>query len=269
VLEETGSLANSPYLFHGNYVVAKYHRRMTSRQLSKRLTSYLRLVDNQGKWSKVNLHAHQFRNSLAFELRKAGLSLPFITFQLKHLYYAVEHRINNTTIGYGTIASGATQKAITDANMEALREIFHPAAALAGGGAEQHKKRCAAYFEGMALHGFNVEDILHHLANQGGIPLTDVGLAFCQGKTKVEIDGIETEPPCINQLLCNPIRCPNGVIPEHKAIVWEKVMNENRQRANDPEFAFARSYLEESANEAEAVVRFLQGQKRRKDSDGK
>ncbi len=80
---------------------------------------------------------------------------------------------------------------------------------------------------------------------------------------KVVVDGVKTDPPCIGGLRCNPARGANGIIPAHKIGVLEKVAKENRQRAADPDFAYACSYLEEAASEAEAVVQFFQNQKPR------
>lgn len=256
VLEEICPLTGSEYLFHG---VRKHpnHKAMTSQNLAARLTSYLRLIDTRQRWKKWSLHPQQFRSSLVFELRKAGLGLPFITFQLKHAYYAMNYRINNVTLGYGGIGQEACLKEIHSANYEALRDVYHPDSPVAGGGADEHRKRRAAYFQGTALHGVNPDEVLQQLAKIGGIPMTDVGPALCLGQRKVVIDGVKTDPPCIGSLRCNPVRCPNGIIPDYKVPLWERIAAENRKRAEEPEFSHARNYLVEAAEEAEKVLEFF------------
>jgi hypothetical protein len=267
ILEEVGRAVGSDYLFHGCRVHGVEPRPMSSEHLSRhRLTPYLRLVDAEKKWWHLRPHAHQFRNSIVFEMRKAGLGLPFITYQLKHLFNELEGKANNTTLLYGGIGSTAAQMAAEEANLEALREIFHPDSPVAGDGAEEHMRRRAAYFQGMAVQGVQVDLVLRHLAKEGMMPLTDVGLGYCQGKKKVEeASGTQTDPPCIGGLRCNPFRCKNGFIPQHKRPMWKKLAAENRRRARDPEFGYAKAELEAAADEADAVVRFLDGQKRRKD----
>jgi hypothetical protein len=222
-----------------------------------RLTPYLRLVDTEQKWEHLLPHAHQFRNSIVFEMRKAGLGLPFITYQLKHLYNELEGSTNNTSLAYGGIGSEAVERAVEEANLEALREIYHPDSPVAGGAAEELRRRRAAYFQGMAVQGVQVDDVLRFLAREGGMPLTDVGLGYCQGKKKINVDGVKKDPPCVGGLRCNPLSCENGIIPKHKRPAWRTLAVENRRRAQDPEFAHAKAELEAAAEEAEAVVRYL------------
>jgi integrase len=260
-LEQAARLAGSGHLFH---TARKEYDSAGSRsgrpRMSDTLNKYLSLVDTTRKWDDEKLHVHQFRHTLVFQMRKAGLSLPFITFQLKHYYDALGSRVSDTTLGYGRLAGEATIRAIEEANYEAMRQVFHPDAPLAGGGAEQFKARRAAFFQGMVLQGRDEEGVLRHLAKQG-MPLTDVGLGLCQGQKKIVIDGVKVDPPCIGQLRCNPVRCPLSIIPQSKTSAWERIAKDNRQRAQDPELAHAASYHNEVADEADAVVRFLRERK--------
>lgn len=257
-LQELARVAGSGYLFHGIRRARVEERSMSAMHLSRRrLTPYLRLVDAEKKWEHLCPHAHQFRNSIVFEMRKAGLGLPFITYQLKHLFNELEGSANDTSLIYGGIGGEAVQRAVEEANLEALREIYHPDSPVAGGAAEELRRRRAAYFQGMAVQGVQVDDVLRFLAREGGMPLTDVGLGYCQGKKKINVDGVKKDPPCIGGLRCNPLRCEHGIIPKHKRSAWKTLSVENRRRAQDPEFAHAKAELEEAAEEAEAVVRYL------------
>jgi integrase len=263
-LERAAHLAESDYLFHPAVRRNYNHDESNARggAIGVWLNKYLRLVDTTEKWKHRKIHVHQFRHTLVFQMRKAGLSLPFITFQLKHCHDALQRRATNTTLGYGGLASEASSRAIEAANLEVMRQVFHPDAPIAGGGATQHKARCAAFFKGMALQGADVDEVLRQLAKKG-LPLTDVGAGLCQGQVKVVIDGVKTDPPCIGQLRCNPVRCPNGVIPLYKLPAWRRISDENMKRAQDPELAHAASYHKEAAEEADAVVQFLEKQKRK------
>jgi hypothetical protein len=258
LLEQVARVTGSELLFHGSRSSSAKLKAMSSEVISKRIKAYLTSIDEKGSWASLKPHVHQFRNSLVFELRKAGLGLPFITYQLKHAYNAIDRSINQMTLGYGGLGSNAVEKAIDDANLIAISEIYHPEAPVAGGGAEALRGRRLAYFEGMALRGIEIDQVLRHLAKEGGMPLTDVGLGYCQGQMKVVMDGVKTDPPCIGSLRCNPVRCPQAIIPEHKAPLWERASTENRRRAADPQFFYARPHLEEAATEAEGVVKLLQ-----------
>lgn len=266
VLKQTARVVRSELLFHSHFVLSVVSEKfMNSTGISKGIRRYIDFVDTGKEWEGVKPYPHQFRNSLVFEMRKASLGLPFITYQLKHAYHAMERSINDTTLGYGSLGSNAVQKAIADAHLAVLSEIYHPDSPVAGGGAEQHKKRREAYFGGMTHRGLTIDEVLLHLALEGGMPLTDVGLGYCQGQgAKIVVDGIKTDPPCIGGLRCNPVRCQNAVIPEHKLPAWKKALVENESRSNDPAFAYARNHLLEAAEEARSVIELFQIQGRGK-----
>lgn len=277
VLEEVGRPAGATYLFHGSRVHGGTQSPMSSVHLSRRrLTPYLRLVDREKKWKHLRPHAHQFRNSIVFEMRRAGLGIPFITFQLKHLFNELENKINNTTLLYGGISSEAAQRLIEEANLEYLRAIYHPDSPVAGGGAEEHKRRRAAYFQATVVPGVQVDAVLRQLAREGMMPMTDVGLAYCGGKTKIDVGGVKEDPPCIGSLACNPVRCKNAIITLQKLPLWQRSRAVNRERSQDPAFGYAKPVFVAAAEEADgvckvfegvgedAVVRFLEKKKRRK-----
>lgn len=115
----------------------------------------------------------------------------------------------------------------------------------------------------MALRGICVDDVLLQLAKEGTMPLTDVGLGYCQGQTaKIVADGVKVDPPCIGSLRCNPVRCQNGIIPKRKLPAWEKSLSENQARLKNPDFSYAHSYLTEAVEEAQSVINLFQIKKR-------
>lgn len=264
VLQEVSRAPGSTYLFHGSRVHGNKQAPMSSQHLSKcRITPYLRMVDTKKRWEHLHPHTHQFRNSLVFEMRRAGLGLPFITYQLKHMFNALEGKVNDATLLYGGIGSEAAERVVEQVNFEFIREIYHPDSPVAGGGAEDHRQRRAAYFQGMTAQEIDEELLL--LARENVMPMTDVGLAYCRGIKKIqEVGGKFTDPPCIGGLSCNPLRCKNGIIPLSKRPMWEAMTATNRRRAEDPEFAYARPVLVAAAMEGDAVIEFLDRQKLRK-----
>lgn len=264
VLEQTGRIVGNKYLYHAEKEGPRYAGRMGSSGFRLRFHRYLIDLGLASDESKIKIHAHMFRHTLIFQLRRAGLNLPFITFQLKHRYDAAQRKVSNVTLGYGGLGYEAAREVVEAANYEAIRQIFHPDAPIAGGGAEQLRTRRAAYFAGMAVP--EIEAVLQQLASQD-MALVDVGMGLCQGQRMVVVDGVKDDPPCIGGLRCNPVRCSNGIIPEYKLPWWRRSSRENHSRAEEPEFAHAKSFYREAADEADAVIRFLEEQAQKKARD--
>lgn len=266
VLQQTAQIMETSHLFQTATFSTKGHDFVSNSVITNAVCTYIKTIDTEGKWARFRLRSHQFRNNLVFEMRKAELGLPFITHQLKHASVSLKkYSTSETTLLYGNLGSNAVRNAIVDANLVALREIYHPESPVMGGGAEKHKRCREAYFDGMARQGVGIDEELRRLALEGFMPLTDVGLGYCQGQVKIIVDGVKKDPPCIGALRCNPIRCGNAIIPLHKVPIWENVIEENRARANDSEFFYALPHLDEAIREGESVVQFFQIQGRRKD----
>lgn len=266
VLEQMASVFGSKFLFHA-FVNKKKGRDkfITAQAVAKAVNEYISMVDIEGVWKDVHISPQQFRNSLVFEMRKARLGLPYITHQLKHATRDLErYFINPVTLMYGGLQEAAVSRAIADANEIVLRDLYHPNSPVTGGGAEKHINRRIAFFQGIVNRDKSIDEILRVEALENMMPLTDVGLGYCQGQLKVVIDGEKTDPPCIGALRCNPVRCPNAVIPEHKIPAWKKSLEENQLRLSDPAFFYAREYHLEAINEAESVIRFHQIHRRAK-----
>lgn len=259
VLEQTALIFGSKFLFHAFHKTKAQDNFFSASRVAQTVNEYISMIDIEGVWKDVFISPQQFRNSLVFEMRKARLGLPYITHQLKHATRDFErYFINPVTLVYGGLQEDAVSRAITDANEIVLRDLYHPDSPITGGGAEKHMKRRTAYFQGIVSQSKTIDEFLRAEALENMMPLTDVGLGYCQGRIKVVIDGIKTDPPCIGELRCNPIRCPNAVIPEHKIPAWKKSLAENRQRLADPAFFYAHEYHAEAIAEAESVIKFYQ-----------
>jgi hypothetical protein len=260
LLTQTARLVHDKHLFHHRRL-ARTARRLGSAEHRKHLMGYLKTIDISDEWSHVDLHPMRFRHSLVYELRKGGLGIPYITFQLKHYHDSLNAHPSNVTIMYGNLGGTASRKAVEDANREFIEQLYHPESVVAGGGAKQHEARRAAFFNGVVLNGSSVDDVISELAVRGA-PLVDVGTAMCTGQRVIVVDGVKKDPPCIGGLRCNPVRCENALIPEFKQSAWKRARAENLKRLADPAYSHARSYLEEAVAEADAVINFIQIQGR-------
>ncbi|MDQ3801444.1 MAG: site-specific integrase [Acidobacteriota bacterium] len=115
-LKETARLVDAKVLFHDALMTRNQDTLMSADTMSYNIRTYIKFVDDEGKWTAYKPSAHQFRNSLVYELRKAGLSVPFISYQLKHDYDELERSISGITIGYGSLADNAVINAVAKAN---------------------------------------------------------------------------------------------------------------------------------------------------------
>ncbi|HLK97213.1 MAG TPA: hypothetical protein VK364_05550, partial [Hymenobacter sp.] len=214
-----------------------------------------------GVRTPYRLATHRLRHMLALHMSRAGLGIAYISFHLKHVYQAYKRfqSVQDVTLGYGGIGNDIFNNAvgIQQANREIVHSVYHPQAPIAGPGAVAFKQNRAAYFTGMLAAGWQMEEIMEHLARRG-LPMADVGLGYCQGRREIEQeDGSKALPPCLGQLKCNPNRCKNAVIPQSKAPIWLKIYNENKQRLNDPLMAHAKHEHEHFVEEARQVLTHL------------
>lgn len=209
---------------------------------------------------KVNkITPHRFRHSLAQQLVRGKLGLPYISYHFKHINSAVVayNRVSNVTLGYGGISREIVNSATSyqAAKKELFEQIYSPGAVVAGGGnANDFMKRKTEYFQGLMVNDEEVDDIIEDLKDQS-LPFLDVGLGYCGGRKDIELpDGSKQAPPCIGQLKCNPVDCGNAVIPKSKVPIWKKVYDDAVAKLNDESFAYMEIELKEIVGRAEKVL---------------
>lgn len=278
ILENAADNMQSNYLFTANpYTLQpKVDVPIASTTLNSQLSEYLYDVDSDavfcgtrrltawrfnGVLPEHRLTTHRLRHTLALNMSRAGLGIPYISLHLKHVYQAYKsfQSVQDVTLGYGGIAADIFHNAvgIGQANREMIRSVYHPQAPIAGPGAQAFKQKRAYYFTGMQAAGYQEEEILEHLAAQN-IPLADVGLGYCRGRREIEQeDGSKQLPPCLGQLKCNPNQCKNAVIPASKVPFWQNLHRESRKRANDPLLAHIREESLHFMREAQQVLEGL------------
>lgn len=132
---------------------------------------------------------------------------------------------------YGNIGELAFVRAqhSGDARVEAAQALYDPESPVAGGGAEEFRKRRKAYFEGMAAAGRTKEEVLKELARDS-IPFASVGLGYCGGRREIlKKDGTKEVPPCLGSLECQPKYCKQAVITKAHAPHWQRVLDQNTE----------------------------------------
>jgi integrase len=223
------------------------------------INAYLREIDTTSRWSGRRINAHQLRHTLAHQLARADVGLMFIAHQMKHLHTALNALPPDVTMMYGNVGDLAQQRALhsQSAYLETAKELYDPSKPVAGGGAAAFMERRKAYFEGLAAHGWSVEQVLIELSKQG-LPFASVGVGYCGGKRETLLkDGTKELPPCLGSLQCNPAVCHQAVITKTHEPQWQKILEQNRRLAEDPRMAHAKEPLLAAASTAESVLAAL------------
>lgn len=224
--------------------------------LTQALQRYIKRIDQHNTWNYVRVSPHRCRHTLAHQLARADVGLVFIAHQLKHLHSALKAVPPQVTLLYGGIADLKTDRALQarDVHYEMAQSLYDPNSPIAGGGAEEFKRRRKQYFEGMLSAGMTKEEIISGLASKA-IPFSSVGMGYCLGRREIkDKDGRTQKPPCIGSLQCSPDSCPNSVITWSHVHIWKKIASQNREMAERPDLQHARTELLEKSTLADVVL---------------
>ena len=229
---------------------------MSANGFSEGLNLYLRKIDSTQRWKDWKINPHQLRHSIAHQLARADVGLLYISHHLKHLHSALNALPSKTTLTYGNIGELAFARAqhAGDARVEAAQALYDPESPVAGGGAEEFRKRRKAYFEGMAAAGRTKEEVLKELARDS-IPFASVGLGYCGGRREMlKKDGTKELPPCLGSLQCQPKHCKQAIITKAHAHHWKRVLVQNTELALDERLVHARDLHLQAAKDAAEVL---------------
>ena len=187
------------------------------------------------KVGELDVSPYTLRHSLAHQMFRAAVGLPFISYQLKHFGNLVssigQNRLSAVTIDYGNIGSALT----SDAGREAINAIRHdaekefvmnacnPDGGFVGDNAEAHRQRLRNYFQGYLEGGYSKDEIFDRMV-EVGFAIINVGQGYCYGDATEEFD---SSLPCIGSLRCNPYRCKNAVVTRANAPKWREVYVQN------------------------------------------
>lgn len=201
--------------------------------LRHQLLTFMARVLTAEEFEQLEFSPYTLRHSLANQMFRAGVGLPFISYQLKHFGHLAsrieQRRYNTVTVDYGGIGDALTSGGGRDApsRFDAEREFIvnacDPDGGYAGDNADAHRSRLKAYFKGYLEAGYSKDEIFDRMAEMG-FAVINVGQGFCYGGATEEYD---TSLPCIGSLRCNPNRCKNAVITEANAPKWKEVYVQN------------------------------------------
>ncbi len=205
--------SGNKYLFSSPYKVVRGGGQGYS-TLNATFIRFIRKIDKNDLFKNHTFSVHQCRETLAYQLAKHNVGLPFISKQLKHFHSRFNRLPNEVTAGYGSYKSNlllTIQSKITLAREDVLNDLYGENKHFAGGGGEAHKTRIDAWFKGNGLFGENRVRYIKKLANSN-ISLMTTSIGICSHNFITNENG-EAPPPCFGDYSCDP-DCPNHVISE-------------------------------------------------------
>ncbi|WP_332771659.1 site-specific integrase [Pseudomonas sp. ESBL1] len=227
----------NPYLISNMVVVRPGEQEQARRFASFTfiLSAFLAQVLEPDEVEKLDVSAYTLRHSLAHQMFRASVGLPFISYQLKHFGNLVssigQNRLSAVTIDYGNIGTALT----SDAGREAATSIRHdaekefvmnacdPDGGYVGENAGAHRERLKKYFQGYLEAGYTKEEVFDRMVELG-FAIINVGQGYCYGDATEDFD---EALPCIGSLRCNPYRCKNAVVTKANAPKWREVYVQN------------------------------------------
>lgn len=222
------------------------------------------LTDDELK--SIDFFPYMMRHTLAYQMYKVELGLPFISHQLKHFGNLVQSvgaasnkGFSSDTMCYGDIGdmlSGIKAEKNNlrhQAEVHLVKEMYDPNGTFAGVNAEAHKKRLKKLFEGYQAAGYSNDEVFEAMAQQG-MAVINVGTGMCYGGRVEEFD---QSLPCIGSLRCNPNRCHQAVITKAHIPKWREVYEQNMKVVSLGESETNYRQAVEAANEAKGVLEYL------------
>ncbi len=227
----------NPYLISSMVTVRPGEQEQTNGFVSFTfiLCAFLAEVLEFDELEKLDVSAYTLRHSLAHQMFRASVGLPFISYQLKHFGNLVssigQNRLSAVTIDYGNIGSALT----SDAGREAATSIRHdaekefvmnacdPDGGYVGENAGAHQERLKKYFQGYLEAGYSKDEVFDRMV-EVGFAIINVGQGYCYGDATEDFD---SSLPCIGSLRCNPYRCKNAVVTKANAPKWREVYVQN------------------------------------------
>lgn len=231
------------------------------------LDKFFQKVLSPRQFSKLEFNAYMMRHTLAYQLYRADVGLPFISHQLKHFgeIIGVGHSnrgFSKTTLAYGEIGDMLAKRGgrnpdghsfRREAELESIKQRFDPDGSYAGVNAAVHKESLWKAFRGYMASGYTKDNIFEAMAEQH-IAVINVGQGFCYGGAPSEFD---SSIPCIGGLRCNPNRCSNAIVSKANAPSWREVYYQNKAMLGNPEYSHIHAQSKAAMEEAFGVLQLL------------
>lgn len=258
-------IKNNPYVFSNTFTVpyGKKGEPLSSSAYKDPLLAFIKSAMPSGEAEGIHFYPNMLRHTLAYQLYRADVGLPFISHQLKHFSgivgsFGLRKGFSQTTLGYGEIgdmlAGTAHQNASGElrhaAELELVKNVYDPDKGFAGKHAKEHVAHIAKSFEGYMAAGYTKDEVFEAITRQK-IAVISTGQAFCYGNRAEDFD---SSIPCIGGLRCNPQRCDNAVITEGNAPAWRTVYEQNRKILRNQDVKHLHEAAKAAMDEAKAVL---------------
>lgn len=259
----------SPYLISNVDTVkpGSSPQSMASNGITYQMNNFIGQLLGKNIASELKFNPYMLRHTLTYQLFKAEVGLPLISFQLKHFVesiskYTSTGATSSVTLGYGDIGEmlskdgnrkGDTKSLRRAAELDAIKTAHNPNGTYYGGKASEHKKGLIKTFNGYMAEGYTEDEIYEAMVDQG-VAMVYMGQGLCYGGRAEEYD---SSLPCIGSLRCNPARCKQAVVTTKHAPKWREVYMLNKNNLNKPEYLESREQILAAMNEAKMVLENL------------
>jgi hypothetical protein len=258
----------SPYLMSNVDTVSpnKSPQAMSSSSITYQLNLLIRQLLGESTANQISLNPYMLRHTLTYQLFKAEVGLPLISFQLKHFVDSVSRytdlgATSSVTLGYGDIGNmlskdGNRKSDNTSlrrtAELEAIKTAHNPNGIYYGGKANEHKQNLIKTFKGYMAAGYDENEVYEAMADQG-VAVVYMGQGLCYGGR----DEHDSNLPCIGSLRCNPARCKQAIVTSKHASKWREVYILNKANLNNPKYSHLNEQIMAAMNEAKMVLENL------------
>lgn len=261
-------IKSSPYLISNMDTVSSSNSPipMGSTGITHQMNNFIAKIFDATVVNQIKFYPYMLRHTLTYQLFRAEVGLPLISFQLKHFVDSVSNftslgATSSVTLGYGEIGemlskdgSRTGNKSLRrSAELEAVKTVHNPNGTYYGGRAVEHKTNLIKLFQGYMAEGYTEEEVYEAMADQG-MAIVYVGQGICYGNRNEEYD---TTLPCIGSLRCNPARCSQAIVTSKHAPKWREVYILNKANLNKPEYAHNREQIQAAIDEAVMVLNSL------------
>jgi len=259
----------SPYLVSSVDTVSPgdLPKSMQSQGIKHQMDIFLNLLLDKNTAHQINFNAYMLRHTLTYQLFRAEVGLPLISFQLKHFVdstskYTFAGATSSATLGYGEIGEMLTKNGHRQgdnrslrraAELEAIKAAHNPNGIYYGGKAKEHKENLIKTFQGYMASGYSEEEVYEAMADQG-VAVVYMGQGLCYGGKQEEYD---PTLPCLGSMRCNPVRCKQAIITSKYAPKWREIYSLNKANLNKPEYAHSSEQIVAVINEAAMVLKML------------
>ncbi|QIT19200.1 site-specific integrase [Acinetobacter pittii] len=239
---------------------------MSSTGITHQMNIFIRRLLGESTANQIKFNPYMLRHTLAYQLFRAEVGLPLISFQLKHFVDNITKftsigATSSVTLGYGEIGEMLSKDGNRIGNktfrrlaeLDAIKTAHNPNGVYYGGKADDHKQQLIETFQGYMAEGYTEEEIYEAMVDQG-VAIVFVGQGLCYGNRQEVYD---SSLPCIGSLRCNPARCKQAIVTNKHAPKWREVYILNKANLNKPEYSHNREQIMAAMNEAKMVLENL------------